>query len=105
MGQWEGLAVASLDPKVWQLATAMCDQIDDTEVQMVSLAFLIEEFKAKTLQIDEYKAAMLRIGQLGCTVKYPVDILDLSELNIDGKDAILMPIACMSMYGIATWWR
>ncbi|KAJ2986214.1 hypothetical protein NUW58_g5132 [Xylaria curta] len=76
VGKWEGLAVASLDPKVWQLATAMCDQIDDTEVQM----------------IDEYKAAMLRIGQLGCTVKYPVDILDLSDLNIDGKDAI-MPIA------------
>ncbi|KAI0969601.1 amidase signature domain-containing protein [Xylaria arbuscula] len=76
VGKWEGLAVASLDPKVWQLATAMCDQIDDTEVQM----------------IDEYKAAMLRIEQLGCTVKYPVDILDLSELNIDGKDAI-MPIA------------
>lgn len=47
---------------------------------------------------------MLRIGQLGCTVKYPVDILDLSELNIDGKDAI-MPIACMSISGIAIWWR
>ncbi|KAI1173059.1 amidase signature domain-containing protein [Nemania sp. FL0916] len=76
VGNWEGLAVAALDPKAWQLDIAICDQIDDSEEQM----------------IDEYKAAMLRMEQLGCTVRYPVGILDLSELNIDGKDAI-MPIA------------
>ncbi|KAK9415502.1 putative Amidase domain-containing protein [Seiridium unicorne] len=76
MGTWEGLSMASLDPSVWKMSPAMCDQFDDTEAQM----------------INEYEAAISRIKQQGCAVRFPVDISDLSELNIDGKDCIT-PIA------------
>lgn len=102
MGTWEGLAVASLDPKVWKMSPAMCDQIDDTEAQMVGSTSMREGIKAKTLQIDEYEAAISRIEQQGCAVKSPVDISDLSELNIDGKDSIT-PIACKSVCDIHIW--
>ncbi|KAK6078644.1 hypothetical protein SCUP515_09694 [Seiridium cupressi] len=79
MGTWEGLSMASLDPRVWKMSPAMCDQFDDTEAQM----------------INEYEAAISRIKQQGCAVRFPADISDLSELNIDGKDCIT-PIACKS---------
>jgi amidase len=35
---WEGLGVAFLDPDKWNMAEAMCEQLERTDVQMVGYA-------------------------------------------------------------------
>jgi hypothetical protein len=54
---------------------------------------LEETFTLIILQREDYEAAISKIKEQGCLVKYPVDIADLSALTVDGKEAVV-PIAC-----------
>ncbi|KAK3941448.1 Glutamyl-tRNA amidotransferase subunit A, mitochondrial [Diplogelasinospora grovesii] len=42
--------------------------------------------------VDEYEATVQRLREQGCTIKYPVDIGDVSALTVDGEQ-VIMPIA------------
>ncbi|ETS78057.1 hypothetical protein PFICI_10119 [Pestalotiopsis fici W106-1] len=70
------LSIGFVDPNKWKMAEAMCEQFEGTEAQMIRV----------------YEAAVARIEQNGGAVKYPIEIAELSALEVDGKDAI-MPIA------------
>ncbi|KAK0615178.1 amidase signature domain-containing protein [Bombardia bombarda] len=76
MGSWTGLSVAFLDPDVWNMNEEHCRQYEGTAEQMK----------------EEYEAAISRIRDQGCSVKYPVDIAFVSDLTVNGQGAI-MPIA------------
>ncbi|KAK3303460.1 amidase signature domain-containing protein [Chaetomium strumarium] len=76
LGTWEGLAVGFLDPDVWKMAEETCRQHEGTAEQMKA----------------EYEAVASKLEALGCAVKYPIHLVDASELTVDGMDAI-MPIA------------
>ncbi|KAK6833337.1 hypothetical protein PG987_008031 [Apiospora arundinis] len=69
MGTWDGLRVAFLDPSDWKMDVSMCEQFPGTEEQMR----------------EEYAAAIMRMEERGCYVKYPAAIADVSELDIGGK--------------------
>ncbi|KAK4241733.1 amidase signature domain-containing protein [Achaetomium macrosporum] len=73
---WEGLSVGFLDPDVWKMAEEMCRQHEGTAEQMKI----------------EYEAAVSKLEALGCAVKYPIHLADVTELTVDGVEAI-MPIA------------
>ena len=44
-------------------------------------------------QREDYEEAMVRLKRRGCSVKFPVEVADISALTVDGEHAI-MPIAC-----------
>ena len=95
---WEGLCVAFLDPRLWQLPKEICDQHAGTAEQMVNtklsnIPYGRNAKRTDWLQIADYEAAVTRIKRRGCSIKYPVDLPDASALTVDDEPAI-MPIAC-----------
>ena len=45
------------------------------------------------MQSEDYEDAVARVRGNGCMAKFPVELADISELTVDGEQAI-MPIAC-----------
>ncbi|KAI0430031.1 amidase signature enzyme [Xylaria sp. FL1042] len=76
METWGGISVAFLDPKKWQMAEEMCEQIDGSAEQMS----------------EDYQATISKLREHGCWVKYLVEVAETSTLIVDGKEAII-PIA------------
>ncbi|GAM36146.1 hypothetical protein TCE0_018r05007 [Talaromyces pinophilus] len=62
---WEGIEVGFLDPKVWKMADDFCTQFEGTAEQMV----------------DEYEETVSNLRSHGCSLKYPISLMDTSALK------------------------
>ncbi|KAL2194061.1 amidase signature domain-containing protein [Corynascus similis CBS 632.67] len=76
LGIWDGLAVGFLDPTEWKMAEEICRQHVGTAEQMKY----------------EYEQAIFKLKAADKVIKYPISLAGVSELTVDGKEAI-MPIA------------
>ncbi|KAL1859690.1 hypothetical protein VTK73DRAFT_7497 [Phialemonium thermophilum] len=75
-GGWGDLKVGFLDPDIWKMSDEICRQHEGTAEQMKR----------------QYEDVISRMREQGCFVKYPTVLTDVSELTVEGEEAV-MPIA------------